>query len=724
MSLPLLRRPPILLCLWSACAGAADAPTPPTLPTLPETPAAPLQQVQISGASAQLQRRNDTAARIVVEHAELTQYGDSSLTAALKRQPGIAIGSNGELRMRGLGNGYTQLLINGEPAPAGFALDALAPELIERVEILRSASAEYSSQAIAGSINVILKKNVSRARTELKAALAREQGRPLTSATLQLADRRAGLSYALAATLSRGGSDNRERIEEQSEGSGPASLRRFDEHFQADIDKASLAPRLNWQLANGDTLSWQGLFDLLRATSWGGSNEQTLAGASSAYPVSTARNSARTEAARSDLSWQHRIGEDASLNVKLGLNHNRRNSDYVFHGTDAGGQERLVRSVASDALDDSASASGKYLNRVLARHSLAFGWDGSYTRRSEQRLQHDRDPAGVTLGRLDADYLARVRRLALFAQDEWDLSERLQAYLGLRWEGLATSTSGPTLSEVAHRSSVPSPVMQLLWKPSGPDGGQLRLALARTYKAPLTRNLVPRRYTTNNDNGPTNPDVRGNPALRPELARGLDLAYERYFGTGGVFSLSAYARQIDDVTVQRLFQQGASWVRTPSNGGRASARGVEFDARLPLRHWLAGAPALELRLNAARNWSRLEALAGPDNRLAEQVPLTANAGFDYRPSDASACGASLNLQTGGPARLTQELRSSSGVSRTLDLYASWRPAPGSQWRLSLSNVLHQDSNGALSYRDSAFSTERRSSSPTSTGLRLQYERTL
>lgn len=723
MSLPLLLRPPVLMCLWGGCAGAAET------PEAPPQQQQQMQQVQISGASAQLLRRNDTAARIVIEHAELTQYGDSSLTAALKRQPGIAIGSNGELRMRGLGNGYTQLLINGEPAPAGFALDALAPELIERVEILRSASAEYSSQAIAGSINVILKKNVSRARTELKAALAREQGRTGPSATLQLADRRDGLSYALAATLSRGGSDNRERIDERTDGgnhggNGAASLRRFDEHFQADIDKASLAPRLNWQLANGDTLSWQGLFDLLRATSWGGSNEQTLAGASSAYPVSTARNSARTEAARSDLSWQHRIGEDASLNVKLGLNHNSRNSHYVFHGTDAGGQERLVRSVDSDALDDSASASGKYLNRVLAHHSLAFGWDGSYTRRSEQRLQHDRDPAGITLGRLDADYLARVRRLALFAQDEWDVSERLQAYLGLRWEGLATSTSGPTLSEVAHRSSVPSPVMQLLWKPSGQGGGQLRLALARTYKAPLTRNLVPRRYTTNNDNGPTNPDVQGNPELRPELARGLDLAYERYFGTGGVFSLSAYARQIDDVTVQRLFQQGASWVRTPSNGGRASARGVEFDARLPLRHWLAQAPALELRLNAARNWSRLDALAGPDNRLAEQVPLTANAGFDYRPSDASACGASLNLQTGGPARLTQELRSSSAVSRTLDLYASWRPTPGSQWRLSLSNVLHQDSGSALSYRDSALSTERRSSSPTSTGLRLQYERTL
>ena len=58
----------------------------------------------------------------------------------------------------------------------------------------------------------------------------------------------------------------------------------------------------------------------------------------------------------------------------------------------------------------------------------------------------------------------------------------------------------------------------------------LRLALARTYKAPLLAKLVPRRYTTDNNNNPTNADEQGNPQLRPELAWGLDVAYERYLG--------------------------------------------------------------------------------------------------------------------------------------------------------------------------------------------------
>jgi outer membrane receptor for ferrienterochelin and colicins len=121
------------------------------------------------------------------------------------------------------------------------------------------------------------------------------------------------------------------------------------------------------------------------------------------------------------------------------------------------------------------------------------------------------------------------------------------------------------------------------------------MALARTYKAPLTRNLVPRRFTVNNNNSPANPDVEGNPTLRPELSWGLDLAWETYFGKGGVMSVSGYARKIDDVTVQRLYQQGGQWVERPENFGSAAARGIEFDAKVPLGAWLAGTAGLELR---------------------------------------------------------------------------------------------------------------------------------
>src|SRR5471030_453579 len=110
-----------------------------------DTPA--IQQVQV-GAGGADQRQRDTTAVIVVGHDELIRQGDSTLADALKRLPGVSIagvqGQGGEIRLHGLGNGYTQIMLNGVPVPTGFSLDSIAPELIERVETRRSPAASTS----------------------------------------------------------------------------------------------------------------------------------------------------------------------------------------------------------------------------------------------------------------------------------------------------------------------------------------------------------------------------------------------------------------------------------------------------------------------------------------------------------------------------------------------------------------------------------------------------
>jgi hypothetical protein len=68
----------------------------------------------------------------------------------------------------------------------------------------------------------------------------------------------------------------------------------------------------------------------------------------------------------------------------------------------------------------------------------------------------------------------------------------------------------------------------------------------------------------------------------------------------------------------------------PANGGVANVHGIEVDARVPLKASVAGGTAVELRANLSRNWSRVEGLVGPDSRLGNQAPLTANLGLDLR----------------------------------------------------------------------------------------------
>ena len=102
------------------------------------------------------QRRREPVAKSVYGREELDKYGDVSVTDVLKRLPGINM-QGGNPRFRGLGAGYTLILINGEPAPPGFSLENLSPSQVERIEVTKGPSPEHSAQAVAGTINIILR---------------------------------------------------------------------------------------------------------------------------------------------------------------------------------------------------------------------------------------------------------------------------------------------------------------------------------------------------------------------------------------------------------------------------------------------------------------------------------------------------------------------------------------------------------------------------------------
>jgi outer membrane receptor for ferrienterochelin and colicin len=85
---------------------------------------------------------------------------------ALKRVPSVTflsdvIESDGA-RLRGLDPGYTQILINGEKVPGSnvdrsFFLDRIPAELVDRIEIVRSNSARRTGDAVAGTLNIVLR---------------------------------------------------------------------------------------------------------------------------------------------------------------------------------------------------------------------------------------------------------------------------------------------------------------------------------------------------------------------------------------------------------------------------------------------------------------------------------------------------------------------------------------------------------------------------------------
>lgn len=675
-------------------------------------PPTELEVVVVQPTNAQDERSASATSKIVVGQDELVRHGDSNIADVLKRVPGITVegvpGRGGEIRMRGLGNGYTQILLNGQPMAQGFSLDSLAPNLIERIEISRTATADRSNQAVAGTINIVLKQVVRTGQRDIKAAMAGERAQPSTNVDFQLSDRDGAISYSLAGSLrsQKSATPSAILLLGSNDQGGVTSARHTRRADLLELYTVSLTPRLNWTLGERDVLAADGL--LSYQSGWVSIHDErtVLSGVPPVYGDNDFKQSIEGENLRGRLSWDHSFETAGSFELKLGLNRaarqlsNRRLSllPGETFGLDAPALRRLV---SSDTSDTSATLFSKLQIPYREGHNLALGVDGEHSRRIEDRVQRDVLASVEPPENLDQAYSATVRRLAMFIQDEWEITPRWSAYIGLRQETLDTRSRGNTIDSVHNKSAILSPILQTVWKIPDTQGDQIRLGLSRTYRAPTTRDLLAR-PVRQYDNSPTSPDTLGNPDLRPERALGVDLAFERHLAGGGLVSVNVFARQIQDVIQQELAfaPDTGRWTSRPINNGDAQVRGLELEAKGSLAKLLDKGPPIDIRANFVRNWSKVDAVPGPDNRLAQQTPLSANLGGDWRPAGRSfSLGGNLGIVRGGWVRLSDHERVRTSIRRSLDAYALWKLDARTQLRLSATNLLRQDQRTYRGYKD-------------------------
>lgn len=661
---------------------------------------APVQQVVVS-ADAGAARAQSTTSAIVLRRDEIVRHGDASLADVLKRQSGITLdaspGKAATIRMRGMGGDYVALLLNGLPAPAGFALESLDPDQIERIEIARTATAETSAQAVAGTINVILRRAGARTEgsNEIKLGSAVIDGYAAPQLLAQHDGRADALAYTFTATLRR----NRNPIAARTleEGTQPDLLRRIDWTDRQVEDVLELAPRLSWQPNARDTLSAQGYVRKRRIDNAKRETETTITGSPTAFPH--ADQSYRTDPvhAYADLAWNRKLDAGARLAAKLSGFHTTRDADFAYRGRDL--QDTLLRTnlVASGPTEKEWTFNGSWRRPLWRTHTLAAGWELGRKQRTEYRRERQVDAGGALLLASDEDYRARVARNAFFIQDEWDITPAWSAYLGLRREDLHTTGAGNAAAPVDVDAGAWSPIFQTLYRPTRPEGDigprdGWRLAVSRSYKAPNIIQLMPRRYTVDNNNSATNPDQQGNPTLRPELALGIDLAWERFIGKHNMIGVSAFHKRIRDITLVDIAQRDGVWTATPVNAGKASVRSVEFEAK-------ATRGALSARINLARNWSRVDSVPGPANRLPGQPAYSGNIGLDYTAAAARIdLGGTYTYRGSIASRSSAMLFDEEGVKRQLDLYALYKHGAKSRLRLSVSDLLQQDVRERRTYQ--------------------------
>jgi iron complex outermembrane receptor protein len=348
---------------------------------------------------------------------------------------------------------------------------------------------------------------------------------------------------------------------------------------------------------------------------------------------------------------------------------------------------------------------GKYSQLLGTSHTLTAGWDLENRNRQEKRTTTNGAGDALLPSFEGQPFEAQMRRQAYYIQDEWEISPQWQLNLGLRNERIASESSNASMP-VVNVSSVLSPLAHVTYKFDPQSRDMVRASLTRSYKAPglnalLSRPVINAAYiNTNQTNTYLAPDRLGNPALRPELATGLDIAYENYLSNDGIFSVGIFHRNLTNVVRNLTELRNVSWasaprwITQPQNFSNAVTSGLEFELRgraSDLMPQLMGnAKALNLRTSLSLYSSSIAALPGPNNRLDGQQPWSANLGFDQRVSGMPlSVGGNLSITPGYDTRQTAEQWLKRSSAKGIDLFAMMPLSPTMSLRAAASAGVQQ-----------------------------------
>jgi outer membrane receptor for ferrienterochelin and colicins len=642
-----------------------------------------LAPVEITGARANdlQERRQSTAAKIVIGREEIDRFGDSTVGEVLKRLPGITLqgapGRGGAIRMRGLGSGYTQILLDGERVPPGFSIDTLTPEQIERIEILRAPTAETGARAIAGTINIITREGFKKRLNNLRVGAGIENDRVQPGFSWTRNDSLDDLIYNLSLSAFRMDRLTESRTTRVTENLVTGTTVTENEHDETRDKRTGLnvSGRLQWRGDKGSSLVLMPLLIYSENNSAGVSRLTQDVGAPP-YDRNDTSTTGHYSNVRLNGQWNQMVDSLGRVELKGGLGQGRWSG-------------RTQRSAtAYDDVNSSrgttATLSSKLMTLLANEHSFVTGAEVENHRSEEAHTE-------VSEG---DQFSATTLRTAAYAQDEWNVTPTWAVHVGLRWEGIRTRSesalAGASLGDVSNRSSVWTPLFHTVWKPDPKSRDQVRLSLTRSYKAPTVQNLIGRPRISD-DNSPTSPDRAGNANLKPELATGIDMAVERYLAAGGIVSANVFHRDLSDYMRSVTALEGARYVSRMQNVGRASTQGIELEAKFRLSDVVTEAPGVEMRINGSVFRSRVKDVPGPDNRLDQQPGGTLNFGADYRfRGTPLTLGGNLNWTPGYTTRLSETQWVTQGRKRVGEAYALYAFNPATQLRVTATNLAPLD----------------------------------
>ena len=653
-----------------------------------------LDTIVVQGEIAYRNRTADTAPVLSYDLEYFQRFEPNTVGDMIKRVPGAAfVGSDimefDGVQLRGLGGGYTQVLINGKKVPGAgddrsFWVDRIPAEMVDRIEVLRSNSANRSGDAIAGAINIVLRDAYEFDGGYLRVGATRWDDGEVNPTFGAVASGEALGGRVLA------GVNVQDRYR--------AKTKRSDRFSDPSMD---------------ELVSWEDQVEVKDGRDYSGNLSYTVdVGDDGRFSIDGFY--VKTDRDVTEVSFEEEYDDDEVITAEVpGL------STVDQQNWGIGAEYRFGMAGGTTTVElDHARFEDRSVESEESHAYVDGQWDESEAERlaidasdaeTSLKLAHAR-PLGAATMEFGVDYRRKKRDVehAYFefsAEDEGDpvvyepdtlvgsvIEEtRLDPYLMfsgsagiLAWEaGLRYETTDSRVESSQDGESIRIsrdygellPSLHLKWDLT--DADRLSLSLARSVKRPNFNELVPALLEGEyGDN-----DYIGNPELDAETANGLDFGYERRLGRRGVVGVNLFYRDIsglielvntgepsseaidaweemvedgDYETIEEAMaaEPAESWLFTSANVGDGKVYGIEFDLSTPLSAF--GLDDTGVFLNYAWVKSEVEDFMGK-RRFNHQARSTFNVGFiQDLPSLAASFGVSYRKQGDACERIVAE----------------------------------------------------------------------
>ncbi|HQS68985.1 MAG: TonB-dependent receptor [Novosphingobium sp. 28-62-57] len=621
------------LCLATPAFAADEQSVPAVADDMANEQTRTAREIVVQGSIGFRNHSDEAEPKLVYDEEYFRRFEPLTAGDALKRVPSVTflsdvLESDGA-RLRGLDPGYTQILINGDRIPGSnvdrsFFLDRIPAELVKQVEIVRSNSARRTGDAVAGTLNIVLRDALSMDGGYLRGgALIFDDGEIKPSG---------GLYYGgkfgpgrLLAGINVQGRYNPKKKSSRRFGDSPENNPNFaTEDFdnredQTDVrDGTDYAGNLSWAYDDGEN-KFEIAGNYVRTDrdqierSFEYNNETAISGPinintsgnllTDNYNPLFIKQESWAATAKYVKDWDF-----GKTSVRIGFARFDNEEEEFEHEIDF---NRSTPRYTGDQLqtrirDDEMSAQLEQTFKFSEGMSIAVGGFLQNKDRDTNISEAPRNRFNVsrtTLTRYSQfsnapqEYAIAFGAVApingglnTIEEDRRDVYALVEGSngpikfeAGVRWENTTVRINDQTVAAALAQTNtkfnflLPSASVKVQL-----GDGRLTASAARTVRRPRFDYISPALLEAEvGDN-----DLQGNPNLRPETAWGGDLGYEHRLGRTGVVGVNVFYRKIQNlVELTNTGLEGSesdppetlAFIYQPRNVGDGNVWGVEFD---------------------------------------------------------------------------------------------------------------------------------------------------